>query len=167
MKRTHLGTGIFTLLLLVLITVSSMAVFASTNAKLENILSSNTAPEGVVFEIVDWEDEHLAEAIPWVNQQIISLRQKFPGLSIAVVSHGSEQFALMTDSKNAYPEIHKKVQGLITDHDIKLELCLGHARMRGFDQSDFPDYVDIEASGPSQISAYERLGYALVLVDLE
>jgi hypothetical protein len=142
-------------------------VSSASNDELDSILASESTPAGVVFEIVDWDDEYLERAIPWVNQQIISLRDQFPGLDIAVVSHGSEQFALLKNADAAYPEIHSNVQRLIRDHDIKLELCLGHAHMRGFDQEDFPDYVDIEASGPSQIAAYESLGYDKVVVMIE
>jgi len=139
----------------------------AANNDMDSIYARDQAPIGVVFEIVDWDDDYLERAIPWVNQQIMSLRDKFPGLEIAVVSHGSEQFALLKDSDAAYPEIHSNVQRLITDHDIKLELCLGHANMRGFNQDDFPEYVDIEASGPSQIAAYEALGYDKVVVSIE
>ena len=154
-----------TLFIATFIALFSTQSVASSN--IDHLLKRDNAPEGVVFEIIDWEDDHLAEAIPWVNQQIIDLRKQFPNISIAVVSHGSEQFALLTDAKDAYPTIHKKVQNLITDHNVKLELCLGHASMRGFDKSEFPDYVDIEASGPSQIRAYQALGYELVVVDLD
>lgn len=154
-----------TLFIASFIALFSVQSFASSS--INQLLKRDIAPDGVVFEIVDWEDDHLAEAIPWVNQQIIDLRRQFPALNIAVVSHGSEQFALLTDAKDAYPKIHKKVQSLITDHNVKLELCLGHAGMRGFDKSEFPDYVDIDASGPSQIRAYQALGYELVVVDLD
>lgn len=153
--------------LILVVALTAFANQSAANAVLDTIYANKTEPIGVVFEIVDWEDEHLAQALPWVNQHIISLRQQFPKLNIAVVSHGSEQFALLKGADGAYPQIHKKAKSLISGHDIKLELCLNHAIMRGFDQTDFPDYVDIEASGPSQISAYQALGYELVLVDLD
>ena len=137
------------------------------NQDLQRITALDMAPAGVVFEIVDWEDEYLAIAIPWVKLQIVALREQFPGLNIAVVSHGSEQFALLKDSDAAYPEIHAQVQSLISDHDVKLELCLGHANMRGFNAADFPEYVDIEAAAPSQISAYEARGYQKIVVTIE
>jgi hypothetical protein len=140
---------------------------ADANNDMDAVFARDQAPAGVIFEIVDWDDEYLKIAIPWVNAQIIALREKFPGLDIAVVSHGSEQFALLKDANAAYPEIHSNVQRLISDHDVKLELCLGHANMRGFNQEDFPDYVAIEASGPSQIAAYESLGYDKVVVTIE
>lgn len=159
--RQIMPLGLFAAILM----LASSVIYANTS--IDKLLVSEQAPDGVVFEIVDWEDEYLAVALPWVNRQIIALRDRFPGLDIAVVSHGSEQFALLKDADAAYPVIHSKVQSLITDHNIKLELCLGHANMRGFDQSDFPEYVDIEASGPSQIAAYEALGYSKVLVDIE
>lgn len=152
---------------LLAITLLLAPLTGCANTTMKALLKGDQAPEGVVFEIVDWEEDHLALALPWVNKQIIALHDKFPALDIAVVSHGSEQFALLKDSDAAYPEIHSKVKSLIDDHDIKLELCLGHANMRGFAAEDFPDYVSIEASGPSQISAYQALGYTLVVVELE
>ena len=153
--------------ILIVISLAGNHVASASNDELKRIFASENTPAGVVFEIVDRDDEYLERAIPWVNQQIISLRARFPQLDIAVVSHGSEQFALLKDADVAYPEIHSNVQRLISDHDIKLELCLGHANMRGFNQEDFPDYVDIEASGPSQIAAYESLGYDKVVVMIE
>lgn len=164
MKNNLLNNSIRLIILVIVLAVSQLAV---ANKELDSLYAKQQAPNGVVFEIVDWDDDYLARAIPWVNEQIIALREQFPGLEIAVVSHGSEQFALLKDSDAAYPEIHSNVQSLIVDHDIKLELCLGHAGMRGFARSDFPEYVDIEASGPSQIAAYEALGYDKVVVSIE
>lgn len=137
------------------------------NDDLQSVFARDTAPPGVVFEIVDWEEEYLATAIPWLKQQIVALRNQYPGLNVAVVSHGREQFALLKDTEAAFPEIHSGARRLISDHDVKLELCLGHANMRGFSKSDFPEYVDIEASGPSQIAVYEALGYDKVVVTIE
>ncbi len=151
--------------LVLMLALSHVANAANTD--LDSIYARDQAPVGVVFEIVDRDDDYLERAIPWVNQQIVLLREKFPGLDVAVVSHGSEQFALLKDADAAYPQIHSNVQRLISDHDIKLELCLGHANMKGFNQNDFPAYVDIEASGPSQIAAYEALGYDKVVVSIE
>jgi hypothetical protein len=165
MNKPLINKTVQLLLIVIMYVVSHHSVTA--NDDLDSIYTRQQAPTGVVFEIVDWDDDYLQRAIPWVNQQIISLREKFPDLEIAVVSHGSEQFALLKDSDAAYPEIHSNAQRLITDHDITLELCLGHAGMKGFNQDDFPDYVEIEASGPSQIAAYESLGYDKVVVAIE
>lgn len=165
MIENRLHKYLYAVMLVALFAFSPLSI--ADNDDLNSILSADQAPVGVVFEVVDWEQDYLEIAIPWVNQQIYTLRDKFPGLDIAVVSHGREQFALLKDSDAAYPEIHSNVQRLISDHDIKLELCLGHANMQGFLASDFPDYVDIEASGPSQIAAYEALGYDKVVVTIE
>lgn len=152
---------------LAMMTIGLMSVSSMANQDLQRVTSLEAAPAGVVFEIVDWDNGYLGIAIPWVKQQIVALRTQFPGLNIAVVSHGSEQFALLKDADAAYPEIHSQVQSLITDHDVKLELCLGHASKRGFNASDFSEYVDIEAAGPAQISAYEARGYEKVIVTIE
>ena len=165
MIKTLLNKKIKKLFIVIMYVASSQAIAA--NNALESIYARQQPPPGGTFEIVDWDDDYLQRAIPWVNQQIVALRKKFPGLDVAVVSHGNEQFALLKDSDAAYPNIHSNVQRLIVDHDIKLELCLGHANIKGFSQNDFPDYVDIEASGPSQIAAYEALGYEKVVVAIE
>jgi hypothetical protein len=159
---------IYSITLLMMLSFNHAIADSSRDMREVNaLLDRDQAPVGVVFEIVDWEDDYLEIAIPWVNTQIKSLRARFPALDIAVVSHGSEQFSLLKDADAAFPEIHSKVQRLIIEHDVKLELCLGHANMRGFQAADFPQYVDIQGSGPAQIAAYEALGYDLVLVSIE
>ncbi len=143
--------------------MSIRAVPAPENyPELQSILTKEKRPEGVVFEVVEWDIDALTEAIPWLNRQIVTLRSMFPKLDIAIVSHGGEQFALLNSNKEIKMGIHTSVQHLISEHSIKLELCLGHAKMRGFQAADFPQYVTIETTGPSRIMTYEDLGYVVV-----
>ncbi len=149
-------------LLIFLLMPLSSVLATNSYPELDTILTQSKAPKGVVFEVVEWKDDALAVVIPWLNTQIDALRTKFPDLAIAIVSHGGEQFALLNSNKESNKGIHSSVQRLITDHDIKLEICLGHAQMRGFNASDFPDYVTIEQSGPNSIMEYEDIGFEVV-----
>lgn len=151
-------------LFLLLSLIAASSLYAATSTTVDQLLAEQTAPAGVVFEIVEWEDDALASAIPNTIQQIQALRQRFPELPVAVVSHGQEQFALMHKAENAYPEIHQLVKTLDTDHGVEIELCLGHAHMKGYDATDFPDYVSIDGSGPARIADYQSQGYQLVIV---
>ena len=148
-------------LILIAFLFGSYRLLAS-GVELEEILQLDEAPSGVVFEIASGDDEHLRWAIPAVQQQIKILRQRFPELSIAVVSHGSEQFALTRDKQKKYEKVHKGIQSLVKDSDVPVHVCGTYADWHGVAESDFPDYVDVAAAGPVQINDYRQLGYLLV-----
>ncbi|MBD3609539.1 MAG: DsrE family protein [Gammaproteobacteria bacterium] len=137
--------------------------FASDKEEVAAILKLDAAPEGVVFEIIARSDG-LSWAIPRISQHSEALREKFPGLPIAVVSHGNEQFALQTKFQQRNAKVHKQVQSL-TQSDIPLHVCGTFAGWRGVSEEEFPDYVDVAAEGPAQVRAYEELGYILVVLD--
>ena len=71
------------------------AVVAKGVDPLTKILAAPSAPAGVVFDIEEWDADALDWAIPMVVQRVEQLRKRFPGLPIAVVSHGDEEFALV------------------------------------------------------------------------
>lgn len=142
---------------------SSYRLFAS-GVELEEVLQRNEAPAGVVFEIVSGDSEHLRWAIPAVQQYIRQLRQRFPELPIAVVSHGKEQFSLTRDKQKKYSKVHKGIQSLVKDSNVPVHVCGTYADWHNVDESEFPDYVDVAAAGPVQINDYRQLGYLLVKV---
>ena len=141
----------------------SYRLFAS-GVELEEVLQRNEAPAGVVFEIVSGDSEHLRWAIPAVQQYIRQLRQRFPELPIAVVSHGKEQFSLTRDKQKKYNKVHKGIQSLVKDSNVPVHVCGTYADWHNVDESEFPDYVDVAAAGPVQINDYRQLGYLLVKV---
>ncbi len=135
------------------------AVAASDVAAL---LALEEAPEGVVFEIVSGEADALVELLPRVRADIVRLRTRFPGLPIAVVSHGEEQFALTEENRKNEPELHAIAEKIVTGEDVDLHVCGTYAGWFGVDPGDFPDYVDVAAAGPAQINDYRALGYVLI-----
>lgn len=147
-----------------LVLTVALAPGAAKAGAVEELLQRGEAPPGVVFEIVAWQDDFLAEALPRVRQDIARLRAKFPALEFAVVSHGSEQFALLRDERYTFESAHAVTKSLVAD-DVPVHVCGTHAGWRQISPEDFPEYVDVAASGPAQINDYLALGYVLVKVD--
>lgn len=148
---------------------SSIALFntvaiASTQDEIKEILSQKDAPFGVVFEIVEGNDNALQWAIPAVNSYVKQLRKRFPDIGLAVVSHGSEQFGLMKSKQKDNTKVHKTVQSLVSS-DVPVHVCGTHASWRGKEAKDFPDYVDVTPAGPTEISNYEEMGYVLIEIE--
>ena len=130
----------------------------------ETILAMKEAPSGVVIEIVSDEDGLLSELLPGIREQIKRLRQRFPDLPVAIVTHGSEQFDLTTKNRQVESIAHKITEQLVTDEEVDVHVCGTHAGWYGVEPEDFPDYVDVAPSGPAQISLYQELGYEVIIV---
>lgn len=144
-------------------TFFSTTASAGTEEKIQEILAQDDAPFGVVFEIVEGRDDALKWAIPAVNQYVKQLRERFPDIGLAVVSHGSEQFGLMKSKQQENAKVHKTVQSLVAS-DVPVHVCGTHASWKGKNADDFPDYVDVAPAGPTEIRNYEAMGYVLVEV---
>ena len=138
-------------------------VSAGDEDEIRSILQMKTAPEGVVFEVLAAKDG-LTWAIPRIKQFSDQLRQRFPELPIAVVSHGREQFALQTVHAPEYASVHNQVQSLVSDDAVRVHVCGTYAEWKGVSPEEFPDYVDVAAEGPAQIRSYQELGYIKVII---
>jgi len=130
----------------------------------DTILAEKEAPAGVVIEIVSDEDSLLSDLLPVIKQQIKRLRQRFPGLPIAIVTHGSEQFDLTTKNQKQESTAHKITRELVNTEEVDVHVCGTHAGWYGVTPEDFPEYVDVTAAGPAQINDYESMGYELVVL---
>jgi len=134
---------------------------AGNQQEIEQLLAQKDAPFGVVFEIVEGNDDALQWAIPAINQYISQLRKRFPDIGLAVVSHGSEQFGLLKNQQKENSLVHTAVQSLVAS-DIPVHVCGTHASWRGKTAADFPDYVHVTPAAPTEIRNYEAMGYALI-----
>jgi intracellular sulfur oxidation DsrE/DsrF family protein len=139
-------------------------VFAGEQLTLDALMALETRPPGVVFEIVSGRQDRLITALPEVAEASRVLRARFPGLPVAVVTHGSEQFALTAANRAEYPAAHRLARIMTEDEDTPVHVCGTHAGWRGVTDEDFPDYVDVAPSGPAQIGLYRELGYLLVVL---
>ena len=147
-----------------LLTLFAGTVLAGNQQQIDELLAQKEAPFGVVFEIVEGSDDALQWAIPAVNNYIKQLRARFPGIGLAVVSHGSEQFGLMKSRQQKHAAVHETVQSLVAS-DVPVHVCGTHASWRGKTARDFPDYVSVSPAGPTEILNYEDMGYVLVEIE--
>mgnify|MGYP003944741913 CR=1 FL=1 len=120
------------------------------------------APTGVVFEIVTSSANSLKWALPQTQKYIKKLREKFPGLEIAIVTHGNEQFALKSSNANKFKKVHSLTQQLTNEDNIPLHVCGTYAGWNNVSEEEFPEYVDVTAAGPATINDYVALGYILI-----
>lgn len=128
----------------------------------DRLLSADEPPVGVVFEIVEADGDALAWALPLVRQYSEQLRARFAGLPIAVVTHGTEQFALLAkEADGPLTSIHADARDL-REKAIDLHLCGAHAGWYGHLPEDFPSYVDVSPSGPAQVNDYRNLGFEII-----
>ena len=152
-----------TVLLAFMAGINNATVVADDKQQFESLLKLDKSPDGVVFEILADEDG-LEWAIPRIQHYTHYLREKFPNLSIAVVTHGPEQFALQSDYQEDNKEIHTQVKSLL-GKKVQLHVCGTYAGWKGINPEDFPAYVDVTPSGPAQIRSYMDLGYTLIELD--
>lgn len=151
------------ILLSFLLALLSLPALASSQDEVEKILSRNTPPFGVVFEIAENDEKALRWAIPKVNGYVKKLRSRFPAIGIAVVTHGDEQFALMEEQRSDNQAVHDGVTALI-NNDVPVHVCGTNVSWRGKGPEDFPEYVDVTPAGPTEIRNYQAMGYQLVRV---
>ena len=149
----------FVALLLVLLLIPGSAV---AQPQIERLLDQTSEPAGVVFEILEEDEDALAWALPLVQQLAERLRARFPELPITVVTHGREQFGLLVaENEGPLAEIHNEAQNLVASQ-IELHVCGVHASWDGHVPEDFPAYIDVAASGPALINDYRALGFEVV-----
>lgn len=150
--------------LLLWLAVAALAPALASDGAVERLLSRDSAPEGVVFEIVEGEENALGELLPRVREAILRIRARFPQTEFAVVSHGREEFALQTVYEDEYADIHRQVQSLVSDQ-VPVHVCETHAGWYDVSAEDFPAYVNVAPTGPGQIRLYEELGYELIRIE--
>lgn len=149
-----------------LILLSAVAGLVLADPEVDRLLEADEAPVGVIFEIVEGEEDALRWALPEVARLSARLRSRFPGLPVAVVTHGREQFGLLADEADGpLVDIHGSARQL-RDEEIDLHVCGVHAGWYGHTPEDFPAYVDVSASGPAQIRDYRNLGFVLIELDV-
>ena len=128
-------------------------------------LLAQERPAGVVFEIIAGSISMLDDSLPRLRRDIERLRERFPDLPVAIVSHGREQFALTRANRSEHSVAHDLVQQLVDEERVDVHVCGTHAGWFDIEPEDFPDYVDVSATGPAQINDYLALDYELIVID--
>lgn len=142
----------------------STVAHAADHPLVTKLLGQKQPPPGVVFEIVTGDPQALRWAIPQVADYAQRLRERFPKLEIAVVSHGQEMFELQADRRAAESEVHAQVEQLVKQQHIPVHVCETYAGWRGVSAEAFPAYVNVAPAGPAQVNHYMDLGYVRVKI---
>jgi len=166
MKKTGISKTLFILALLLYATAGFTDDDFPEQVFVNQILNADSLPAGVIFTVREYDEDALYWVLPRVEKYMLELRQRFPKLTIAMVSHGDEIISLSQENKHNHKTTHKLLQKLVTQGDLLFHICGTMARMNGLDQDDFPDYVDVVPYGPAQVEDYLSLGFELVDLEL-
>ena len=135
-----------------------------SNSEVDRIVSSGEQPEGVVFELAAWGDDSWDWAAPMLQQLVGQLRNAYPDLEIALVSHGFELFDLSYRSGKGDSSSIRLLETIVED-GVDIHVCGNFAATRFYETEDFFAFVDVAASGPAQLQDYVKLGFTLVVLD--
>ena len=133
------------------------------NFEVERLLNAKEEPAGVVFETITWDENAWDWAAPMLKQFRQQLLAKYPGLDIALVSHGGEQFELTKDKAKKNAVTFKALKSL-SDAGVDLHVCGTHSSWQNIDDSEYADFIDVSPSGPAQINDYIKLGFTHILL---
>jgi len=134
--------------------------------EVEKILASASPPTGVLFNVLEYEEDALEWIAPRIEHYVELLRERFPGLEIVVVSHGDELFALRTEEEWLYKDVHKTIQRLSEKLNVIFHICGAYAMANGVDEGEFPQYVDVVPLATTQIKDYREIGYIVISTEL-
>jgi intracellular sulfur oxidation DsrE/DsrF family protein len=148
----------------VVLTVSFIFGSFAQADEVARFLQMSPLPHGVVFEIVESDEDRLSLLLPKVKEAIRMIKATHAETEFAVVSHGREEFALQSKNQQKYAEIHQSVKSLVAA-DVPVHVCETHASWYGVSAEDFPDYVNVAPTGPGQINLYLELGYHLIVIE--
>jgi len=134
-------------------------------SEIDSIISQE-APVGVVFLVMEHDEEALRWVLPRVFRYTRQLRAKWRDLPIVVLSHGDEMFALLTEYQSLYKQIHAGVKKLVSDYQVAFQVCAAYASMSDVSASEFPGYVDVVPFAPAEIENYRQLEFVMVSLEL-
>ena len=130
------------------------------------ITEQQSPPQGVVFDIREYD----VDALEWVGPRLVRyvelLRARFPDIPIAVVSHGDEMLALKKSNHDQYKRVHKLAKQLVNDYNVNFHICGSYVAFNELMVGDFPDYLDVVPFGPTQIADYREVGFEHITLEL-
>ncbi|MBT3447713.1 MAG: DsrE family protein [Candidatus Thioglobus sp.] len=144
---------------LILLLLSSTLMANYSNPYVNQLLESDNEPEGVVFELIESDKKTWKWAAPMIKDLKIQLKEKYPNIEIAVVSHGREQFQLLKSRVKSQQKAIAILEGLVQQENIDLHVCGAHSSWFGINPDGYIDIVDVAVSGPAKINDYINLGY--------
>ncbi len=144
--------------------LAAMSPPQACERQLPRLLAVQPEPDGVVFEMIAWEDRSWRWAAPLLRSCVDRLRARFPGLEFALISHGAEIFELARRAGLAdAPEIRELAA--LNAEGMSVHVGGDYAQWKRLGQKDFLDFVDVTASGDSLLADYIELGFSHVRIE--
>ena len=81
-----------------------------------------------------------------------------------VLTHGSEQFSLLSENAGRYAGLHALVAALGEDDGVRVQVCGNHASWRGKRREDFPDDVEVVGAAGATLSGYRDAGFVVIVM---
>jgi len=133
-------------------------------ASVDALIAGDIVPEGVAFEIITWEDNAWEWAAPMLQSLTEQLRNRYPDLDIALISHGNELFDLAIKNKDRSEAFINTLQSLSEDN-VNIHVCGDFAKYKHLGTNDFLPFVDVSPSGPAQLQDYINLGFDHIMLE--
>lgn len=122
-------------------------------------------PAGVVFLVMDHDEEAYLWVLPRVERYAQMLRDKWPDIPLTLLSHGDEIFSLLSRNESEYASFHTRIGELGTNDNIKVQVCGAYASLSGMDESEFADIVEVVPSVTARITDYRQIGYQIISLE--
>jgi intracellular sulfur oxidation DsrE/DsrF family protein len=138
-----------------------MASATSLHPQVAKWIESQQPPLGVVFELLSREPHFIEKRTPYIETQIVALKQAFAELDIVIVSHGRELNALtLTQQTQPYMQTFEN----LSRQGVNIHVCEVVAARLNKTADDFPRFIDVTPSGTAQLNDYKQLGYSVIRV---
>ncbi len=155
---------IFKFLVLAMLLINSVTGYAKEcqHATVNKIISLNSEPEGVVFELSEYDNNAWDWASEMINSLSKQLKDKYPNIDIAIVSHGNEQFQLTQTNQGQNQHTISLLTNLVNNSNVDLHVCAVNSSWNNVPNDAYLDIVDVSESGPAKVNDYINLGYRLI-----
>ena len=144
--------------------ISTFGLFSKAS-QIEDILTLKEEPPGVVFELIESTGYAWTWAAPKIRGYVLQLREKFPDIDLAIVSHGREQFALTKKSASSINEEVSILRDINRKDSIDISVCGAHSQWLNVSRENYLSFVNVADSGPALINDYKNLGFIVVLLE--
>jgi len=130
----------------------------------EALIAADSEPEGVVFEIITWEDNSWEWAAPMLQTATRQLRDRYPGIDIVLISHGNELFDLALKNNHPLKPAMQILQSL-SEEQVDFYVSGDYAKYKKLGTKDFLAFVDVSPSGATQLQDFINLGFSHIVLE--
>ena len=132
--------------------------------KVDQLISADDEPGGVVFELMSWEDNSWDWAVPMLEQFIEQLQGRFTNLDVALISHGAEMFDLSRKAdKGSLPMFQRLA--VLQQQGLEVHVDAAYAKYKRLGVNDFLEFVDVPDSSDAQLENYQQLGFVTIRLE--